>query len=243
VSSTSWYVAGDANGFGGGGHPAQAETRGSNAFAHNGASGQRNIFRVLDDGNVERAAIFHDLTGELRGGYGVTIVGNRDDASFFHAGNFGDGFAFAANAGRADGPDANAASIFGAVENEARDAGVIVDRFRIRHAADGGEASTRSGTRPRFDSFRRFLAGLPQMCVQIDETGSYDESGSVEDFGGFVLGREFTGCSEFTDFFAVEKNIARSVGLRGRVEGTRPFLIRSMRKVLFVGGAAVSRRL
>ena len=32
-------VASDADGFGGGGHAAEAETRGSDAFAHDGSSG------------------------------------------------------------------------------------------------------------------------------------------------------------------------------------------------------------
>src|SRR5690242_15660859 len=111
-------VASDANGFGGGGHSGKTETSGGDAFAHNSTSGQRNIFRMLNDGEIERAAVVHDLPREFCGGDGLTIVGNGDDAGLLHGCDFRDGFALAACTGGADWPDADVGGSLGAVENE-----------------------------------------------------------------------------------------------------------------------------
>src|SRR6266851_5159348 len=75
------------------------------AFAHDGAGGERNIFGVFHDGKIERAAVVHNLAGEFRGGNGLAIVGDSDDAGLLHGGNFGDVLACAANGSGADGPD------------------------------------------------------------------------------------------------------------------------------------------
>src|SRR5580658_5751459 len=178
---------------------------------------------MFDDGNIERAAIFHHLASEFGGGDGFAVIGNGDDAGFFHGGDFGDGFAFAADACGADGPDANAAGGFGAVENEARDAGVVVDGFRVGHAADGGEAAARRGTSAGFDGFGGFLARFAQMRVKIDEAGSDDQATGVEDFGIFVVVSEFAGGGKFGNCFAVEKNVQGGVGLRCGVEDAAVF--------------------
>src|SRR5580700_3818328 len=55
------------------------------------------------------------------------------------------------------------------------------------------------------------------MRVKVDETGRDDETGGVEDFRGVVLGDSSSLC-DFRDFVAVEKNVARSVGLGGWVD-------------------------
>src|SRR5579859_7277357 len=209
-------VARNTNGFRGRGHSGKTKTRGRDAFAHDGAGRERNIFRMLDDRKIERAAVVHHLPCEFCRGDGFSVVANGDDAGLLHGGNFRDGFAFAADAGGADGPNANAGGGFGAVENEARDAGIVVDRFRVRHAADGGEAAASRGARAGLDGFRRFLAGLAKMRVKVDEAGSDDEAGGVEDFRRGILS-DFSRLRDFDDFVAVEKHIARRVRLRGWV--------------------------
>src|SRR5208282_4048325 len=154
-------VASDAYGFRSGGHAAQAEASGSDAFAHDRARGKRNVFRMFDDRKIERAAIFHHLTGEPGGGDGFSVVADSHDAGFFHCGDFRDSFAFAADTRGADGPDANSAGGgFGAIENETRDAGVVVDGLGVGHAANGGESAASGTARAGFDGFGRFLAGF-----------------------------------------------------------------------------------
>ena len=106
------HVAGDADGFRRSRHAAQAEARGRDSFAHHRAGGQRNVFGVFDHGKIQRAAIIHHLTSQFGGGDGFAVIADGDDAGFLHGGNFRDGFAFAADAGGADGPHAHAARLW-----------------------------------------------------------------------------------------------------------------------------------
>jgi len=172
---------------------------------------------MFDDAQIERAAVVHHLAREFCRGDGLAIVGDGDDAGLLHGGDFRDGFAFAADARGADGPNAHAGGGFGAIENEARDAGVVVHRLRVWHAADGSEAASCCGARAGLDAFRGFLAGLAEMRVKVDEAGSHDQAGGVEDFGGLIW-RDFSGLRDFDDFVAIKKNIARRVRLRGGVD-------------------------
>src|SRR5579862_4404771 len=135
---------------------------------------------MFDDGKIERAAVVHDLAGEFCGSDGLAVIGYSDDAGVFHRGNFGDSFALAADAGGADRPYADAGGSFDAIENEARDAGVVVHRPGVGHAAHGGEAAASRGTRAGFDSLGRFLSRFAKMGVEVNEAGSNDEAAGVE---------------------------------------------------------------
>ena len=162
---------------------------------------------MFDHRKIQRAAIIHNLASEFSGGDGFAIVRDRHDARFAHGSNIGNGFAFAANAGGADGPDADMTVGLGAVNDETGDRSVIVDWFRVGHAADGGEASTSGGQRSRFDSFGIFLARLAQVHMHVNESGSDDEAGGVEYFRT-VCFREFASRSDFGDAIAVQQNVA-----------------------------------
>jgi len=48
---------------------------------------------VFDHRQIERVAVIHDLTGELGGRDGFSIVRHCDDARFFHCSDFRDSFA------------------------------------------------------------------------------------------------------------------------------------------------------
>src|ERR1700730_13793463 len=127
------YVAGDANRFGRGGHTWKAEARGRNSLAHDRAGSERDVFGVLDDGEIERPAIVHHLAGGLCGGDGLAIVRHRDDTRFTHSCDVGDIFALAADTGGADGPDVDVTPNFGAIDNEAGDGSVVVDGLGVGH--------------------------------------------------------------------------------------------------------------
>ena len=75
-------------------------------FAHDAAGKERWIFAVVDDGQAERIAIVHHLAHQAGGGDGLAVVADGDDAGILHGGDFGEGFAIAADRGCADGPDA-----------------------------------------------------------------------------------------------------------------------------------------
>src|SRR5579863_3657905 len=174
------YVASDTNGFSSGGHAGKSEPGGRNSFTHDGAGSEGDVFGVFDDGKIKRTAIIHDLARELCGGDRLAIVGDSDDACFAHGGDVGDIFAFAADASGADGPHMDVAVGPGAVDDKASDGSVVVDRLRVRHAADNREATARGGEGAGLDGFGIFLAGFAKVDMHVDEAGSNDEAGSVE---------------------------------------------------------------
>ena len=134
-----------------------------------------------------------------------------------HGGDFGDGLAFAADAGGADGPNANVAKGFGAIDDEASNGGIVVDGFRVWHAADGREAAVCCRVRAGFDGFGIFLAGLAQMGMHVNEAGRDDEAGGVK--GLRAIGMcNFPGWRDFSDAFSIEKNVAGRVGLGRGIE-------------------------
>ena len=183
VSSGEFDVASGADGFRLRGNALQAEANGARAFAHHAAGEKRRIFAVINHRQIERVAIVHHLAHQARGGDGLAVVADGDDSGVFHRGDFRERFAFAADRGRADRPDAHAARGRGAFDDGARDRGVVIHRLRVRHAADGGESAAGGGARAGFDGFGHFLARLAQMAVKINEAGRDDQAGGVENFG------------------------------------------------------------
>jgi len=105
--SGNLHVASDADGFRGGGHAAQAEANRLAAFAHDGASEERRVLAMVDDGQVERLAIFERLPEQLGCGDGMTVVADSDDSRFLHRLNFGEALAFAGRRNRANRPHAD----------------------------------------------------------------------------------------------------------------------------------------
>src|SRR5258708_8257996 len=127
-------VARNANGFRSGRHALQAEARGGDAFAHDGAGGKRNIFGVFHDGKIERATVVHDLTSEFCGGDGFSIVGDSDDAGFLHGRDFRDVPSFAANGSGADSPDPNAGAGLPPIPNKTSARNLFLTSLHIGHS-------------------------------------------------------------------------------------------------------------
>src|ERR1700677_1047097 len=125
-------VASGADGFGFRGNAFQAETDGARPFAHHAAGEERGIFAVVDHGKIQRVAVVHYLAHQARGGYGLAVVADGDDTGIFHRGDFRQGFALAANRGRADRPDLHGPGSSGAFNDGACDRGVVVYRLRVR---------------------------------------------------------------------------------------------------------------
>src|ERR1700740_306463 len=130
-----------ADGFGFRGDAFQAEADGARTFAHHAAGEERGIFAVINHRQIERVAVVHYLAHQPRGGYGLAVIADGYDSGIFHGGDFGEGFAFAANRGRAYRPDAHGANSGGTVNDGARDGGVVIYRLSIWHAADGCESA------------------------------------------------------------------------------------------------------
>src|ERR1700739_4369865 len=112
-------VTSDTDRFGRRRHPGQAQARRSDAFTHDRARSERNIFGVLDYRDIEGTAVIHNLASEFCGGDGLAVIRNRDDSGIAHRGDIRDGFALATDAGGTDGPDAHVAKSFGTIDDEA----------------------------------------------------------------------------------------------------------------------------
>ena len=212
-------IASGANGFGLRGNAFQAEANGARAFAHDAAGEERRIFAVINHRQTERIAIIHHLAHEAGGGDGLAVVADGDDSGVFHGGDFREGFAFAADGGCADGPNADAARGGGAFDDSAGDGGIVIHRMGIGHAADGGEAAASGGARAGFDGLGHFLAGLAQVAVQVNESRRDDHAGGVENF---CVGRGEIR-ADLGDASGVEEDILRGVGFARGIEDAAIF--------------------
>ena len=76
------------------------------------------------------------------------------------------------------------ADFAGALHDVAGDGGAVVDRQRVRHAADGGESARRRRARAGFDGLGVLDARLAQMHVHVDEAGRDDRAGGIEHCDG-----------------------------------------------------------
>ncbi len=210
-------VARNADGFRCGGHPGKPQTRGGDAFAHDGASRKRNVFGMLDHGEIEAAAVVHNLPRQFGGGDGFSIVRDGNDACVAHGRNFGNVFSLAADAGGADGPDADVAMNPGAIHDEAGDRGIVVDGPGVGHAADGGESATRGGLGARLYGFGILLPRFAKVDVHVNKAGSDDEAGGVKHFSTVGTGN-FSGCGDFGYGFSVEEDVADRVSFGCGIE-------------------------
>src|SRR5439155_11466166 len=64
----------------------------------------------------------------------------------------------------------------------------VVDGLRVRHAADGGEAAGRRGAGAGLHGLLVLVAGLAEVDVNVDQAGTHDLAGRVEDLGALPGG-------------------------------------------------------
>ena len=211
------HVARHAHRFGGRRHSAETEPQRSHALAHHRAARERNIFRVFNHRQIERPAIIHHLPRELGRRDGLPVVGNRYDARLFHSGNLCNRLAPAPDRGRANGPHAHRSRCLGAVQNEPRHRSIVIHRICVRHRAYDREAASRRRARSRLDGFRRFLARLAQVRMQVDKSRRNHEARGVKHLPAGVSA-EASRLGHLGDFAAVDKDVAGRIGMRRRVD-------------------------
>ena len=99
--------------------------------------------------------------------------------------------------------------------------GVVVDRRRVGHAADGGESAGGGGARAALDGFGVLESRLAQVHVHVDEAGRDDQAGGVERLG--AAANRFGADAGDAAVFDQHVGNARRVPDAGSI--TRPFLI------------------
>src|SRR5262245_26550979 len=125
---------------------------------------------MIDHGEVEIARIFHRASHYPRIDHWLSVVADRHDARRLHFADFGQMLAFRSLRDSADRENVGEFRRTALLDDEASDRRIVIDRFRVRHAADGREPARDSRARARSDGLFVFIARLAQMGVKINET-------------------------------------------------------------------------
>ena len=123
-------------------------------------------------------------------------------------------FAFAAFRDCADREHVDCRQATRAFDDVVRDRGAVIDGFRIRHAADGREPSSRCGPRSAFNRFGVFEPRLAQMHVHIDEAGRHDEPRRVE----YLRACSIEVRPDFSDDAIAQQHIRDFIAMAGGIE-------------------------
>ena len=141
------------------------------ALVHLRAFGERVIFGVLDDREIEGAGVLERAAHDRARGDAAAVVGDRDRAGVVQVAHLGELLPLLPHGDGADGVEPGAADLAGARDHHLGDGARVVDRAGVGHHADVGEAARGRGREPREDVFLVFLARLAQVRVQVDERG------------------------------------------------------------------------
>ncbi len=124
---------------------------------------------MVDDWHTEHAGVLERAAHQKRRRHGTAIVGERHAAGSFLFAELGELLPFRAERHCADRIHARQSRFGGFLEDELGDAGVVVDRFGVRHAGDGGESAGDGRSRAGGDRLLVFLTRLAQVHVNIDQ--------------------------------------------------------------------------
>ena len=142
---------------------------------------------VVDDRQAERRAVGQRLPHDVRVVDGEAVVAEADDAGLRELAHLGELRPKAALGDAADGQDADRALVTPLAQHEVDHRAGVDHRVGVGHGAHRGEAAPGRGPRAGGDRLLVLEAGLPQVAVQVDESGAYDQPGSVQDLGVFLL--------------------------------------------------------
>src|SRR5215475_14950820 len=135
------YVARYVQVFGRAWQSVQSHQRGILAFVHGPASRAAAILAMIDYSEIEIARIFQRAPHDSRIGHGLPVVADRYYAGRLHLTDLGQLFAFRSLSDRADWKDVGEFRRAALFDDEASDRRIVVDRLRVRHAADGRETA------------------------------------------------------------------------------------------------------
>lgn len=211
-------VARGRNRLGHAGNAFQAELRRLRALVRAAVALEGRIFAVLDHRHVEHARVFERATREERRGHRMPIVGHRDTAGLAKLRNVGQLLALLPARDRADRIDPRQPGLGRLLEDEARDAGVVVHRIRVGHARDGGEPARDRRVDTRGHRFLVLLPRLAQVHVHVDEARADDEPGrQCHDLTTVGEAHRQVGLDP-RDPIAIDEHVERTVETVGRID-------------------------
>ncbi len=110
-------------------------------FVRDAVALERRILAVIDDRHAQHAGVLERPPHQQRRRHRPSVVGERHATGGLLRGELGELFAARAHRHGANRIDARKAGLGGLAQDQLGDAGMIVDRIRVRHARDGREAS------------------------------------------------------------------------------------------------------
>ncbi len=161
------------------GHPgytAQAECGRVISLVRHAFTLQRRIFAVFEHRHVEHARILQRAPHQQRRLHRPSIIGNADAAGRAQLRDVGELIAVRALRDGADRVHACEAGLRRFLQDVLRDAGVVVDRRRVRHARNRGKAPRNRRRRAGRDGFLVFLPRLAEVDVHVEQPRRHDEA-------------------------------------------------------------------
>ncbi len=199
---------------GGGGLAGEPEIGGHEPLVHGPAVRELAVLRVADDRHAEGQGVLHRPAVELRVHHALAVVGEGDAAGLGLLGQLRELRALEVAAHRADRIHADDAFDLRAGQDVVGDRAVVVDRERVGHARDRGEAARRGGPRAARDRLLVLEARLAQVHVHVDEARAHHLAGRVHRLG--ARGR-LQALAHLVDAAVRDPDVLHRVGAAGRI--------------------------
>ena len=151
-------------------------------FMHDAAAGKNRIFAVIENRQFESARIFDHMAHKLMILNTFPVIGKRHDSGGFQSADARHLLSLQTFGDRAAGKHLDDAFRLSISPDVMDGSGVVRTRTCVRHGYNGGESACRRRQRSGVNGFRIRLAGLPQVDMQVNETGSENISRQVNDF-------------------------------------------------------------
>ena len=129
---------------------------------------------MVDDRHAEHARVLEHAAHQERGRHRTPVVGHRHAAGGVQLTDIGHLLAPRPARDGADRVHARESRLGRPAQDQLRDARLVVDRIRVRHAGDRGEAARHRGRTAGRHRLLVFLTRLPQMHVHVDQAGAHD---------------------------------------------------------------------
>ncbi len=161
----------------------EAEARGDRALVHRRALREAPVLGVLDDRQVEQPRVLEGVAQLAAVCQPLPVVGEGDRAGLAQLAEGRHHLALLTLRDGADRIEPRAAGDLAPQAQELAGLAAVVDRVRVGHRADGGEAARGRRGEPRRDRLGVLAPGLAQVRVQVDEAGQDQKARGVEHLG------------------------------------------------------------
>ena len=160
----------------------QTEHRAPVPLVHDTAAYHVVILTMVHDGQIEHPGVFHCALHHFMVLHAVAIVGDGHDSRLCHRSDRSHLLTVQALGDSASWEHVDQSVFPGPIDDPGDGACAIRRRVRVGHADDGSKSTGSSGLASGLDGFLVGLTGLPQMNVDIDQSGSHHQVPRIDSF-------------------------------------------------------------